>query len=345
MKAALGKVVDPFFSFSPSEISTFIVASPNAPHERRIEAGAAAFERAIPVFRERMAFAHMMAVRLNDGLLDCEHTLHGGYDPGDDRDFIYRLACEAAHEQGRRITLATDLHSRSRAADGGRASVRGRRSDTAIAPTPAEFRELNAERLISPPWKAVGEGWRCTICDRSKTEFARKSKRNRWTAGVQTLNTFALEKGERNLAYRSRRQTANIVLGSHKPFFLCQDCRQIVTDAVKLGGKEDCFTPDDLRRLVGAPAHNRSHGAAQNDIRSALAANADWQRAVADYWGHHQRAIELVAYHRMLLARGYSESEARSHLLNTYLAQGISDPLRTSDEFEWLLGEGRRFRP
>lgn len=342
MKSAVCKDVDPAFSFSPSEIATFIIVRPNASHQLRVNVGEEAFESANPIFQERVAFARLLAARLRDGHLNCEHTPRGGYQRGDDIEFIHQLVYEEAGKQSHRIKLANDLSLRSRATDGSGTSLRRARTNNPIAPTKEEFDALNTERLASPRWREVGEAWQCTICDRKKTEFARKSNQNRWTAGVQALSSFDVETDQRSIAFRSRREATDTVLGSHQTYFVCQDCRQIATEAAKLGGTADCLTPDDLRRLIAHPICNRSHETTPEDIRAALVANADWRRAVSDYWEHNRRATDLVAALRLFLARGYSEQGARQHLLDTYLAEKEDYPVRTSAEFDWLLEEGWR---
>ena len=334
MKSALGSDVDPDFSFSPNEISSFIAPQANQVHARHEENGRAAFERAIPIFRERIEFARAMATRLRDGMLDCERTPHGGYELGDDRNFICTLASEAASKHGYRISLSADLHLRSCAADGAGSSVRAARVNDTVAPTPQEFEEINATRQASPPWAATDDDWHCTICDRSKIEFARKSNRNRWTAGVQKLNSFAVERDHRNLTYRSRRQTADLVLRSHVSYLVCQDCRQIVTDAARSGGSEDCFRPEDLRLLVGTPTPNRAHGVSYDQIRDALHANADWQAAARDYWAHYGHAIKVAAHFGLLLSRGFSRQSAQE-------AMGLSCD---ANEFDWLVEEASRLK-
>ncbi|MCP1471662.1 rubredoxin [Sphingobium sp. OAS761] len=344
MKAALGGVIDPNFSFSPSEIATFIMPEANKPHVPIVEAGRKAWELAAPIFYDRVAFARTMSERIHAGLHDQQRTATQGYWERDDRSIINSLVLESARIQGKRIDLSDAIMRRSRGVDGVNTGRGHDRKRSVVAPTLAEFQQIDRQLASSPPWKSAGHDWRCSICDRSKQQILRKSNKGRWTARIHELRDFEAETDLQNLFHRARHQTSHIVLRTHMPFLVCQDCRQIGTKATEFGATEDCFTSDDLRRLVGSPEPNAMHHLEQDAIRAAVERQSDWIAATGDYWAHRNRAIDLHSSVSFLISRGWPSTEARLHVLNDYMDHKGLDAGRCVSEFDWLIEEGKRLR-
>ncbi len=345
MKAALGAAVDPFFSFSPREIRQFVQPEPYRSHTIDIEAGKRVFAVAGPAFEERVAFARMLVDRVGRGMNDIEVAGTLGEVRSSNERMAYRLAYDRAGPRSRLGRLYEALSDRSRSSDGNQSNRRKRTGRQVAAPSAEEFAAICARNAESRPWAAAGEDWCCPICSRTKFEICRKSNRGGWTASIHHLEDYAVEEDGENILWRSRRHCGPIPLGDRSSYALCQDCRHIVTEAVKLSPGADiyCLRPDDVRGLIGEAEPHRMHAVTPEAIQAAVRDNADWIEAVEDFLAHRREATGLVVDVKMLMGEGYERKDAKQQVYDSWLGR---QPLPGSDtaRFNWLLREGVRLR-
>lgn len=343
MKAALGGDVDRHFSFSPGEIATFIRPEPNRSHDIDLVAGRAAWQKARPAFDDRVAFTRLIVERVNAGLHDVEAGPIAFGMNRSEATMLYNLASRAAGTRSRLGKMVDSLSARSRSTHGNQSNRGGRVRRKIVPPTADDFHGICARNAASTPWVAAGEDWRCAVCERSKFEICRKSNKGGWTAAIQYLQRFDDEIDPENQVRRSREYIGLILLGAHRRYSVCQDCRHVVTEAIKLvpGTDEYCFRPADLRGLIGEVAPHRLHGVEPEAIRDAVATNADWIAAVRDYWAHRQEAINLSCDVRIAITKGWPPMEARRLVFEAYL-DCHQDADRDHGRMIWLLSEGER---
>ncbi|MEI9852796.1 MAG: hypothetical protein WDN24_20205 [Sphingomonas sp.] len=343
MKSALGAAVDPYFSFSPREIGQFIRPEPYRSHTVDIEAGKRVFATAGPAFAERVAFARMLVDRVSRGLNDIEVAGALGEVPRSNERMVYRLAYDQAGPRSRLSRLYEALSDRSRAADGNQSNRRKRTRRQVAAPSPEEFAAICARNGESRPWAAAGADWYCPICNRTKFEICRKSNRGGWTASIHHLEDYAAEEDAENILWRSRLHAGPIFLGGRSSYALCQDCRHIVSEAVKLSPGADiyCLRPDDLRALVGEAEPHRMHAVAPEAIQAAVRENAEWIEAVDDFLAHRREATGLVVDIKMLMREGFERKDAKQQIYDSWLGRQ-SLPGSDAARFNWLLREGVR---
>ena len=343
MKAALGSEVDRHFSFSPAEIATFIRPAPNCSHDIDLAAGRATWQKVRPAFEDRVAFTRLMVERVNAGSHDVEAGPSAFGMNRTDPTMLYDLASRAAGARSRLGKMVDLLSARSRSTHGNQSNRGGRPQRKVVPPTADDFRGICTRNAASAPWASAGEAWRCEICERSKFEICRKSNKGGWTAAIQYLQRFDDEIDPENQVRRSREHGGPILLGAHHRYSVCQDCRHVVTEAIKLvpGTDEHCYRPADLRALIGEVSPHRLHGVEPDAIRDAVATNADWIAAVRDYWAHRQEAIHLSCDVRIAITKGWPPMEARRLVFEAYLDRHQATD-RDHDRMIWLLSEGER---
>lgn len=344
MKSALGTGVAPYFSFSPSEIALFIQPRPNASHKIDVAIGRQIWEQARPAFEDRVAFTRTLVERIQEGRQDIEAGPHPFGLQRTEASMLYDLALRSASRRSNLGGMFEGLLARSRATDGNRSNASKPSKRKLVVPSAEEFAAIEARNAASKPWVKAGHDWRCEICDRSKFEVCRKSNKGKWAAAVQYLCSFIEETDPENQAKRAQEHAGPILLRSHRRYALCQDCRHVVTDAVKLvpGTDEHCFRPEELRELIGTPVAHSMHAVEADAIRDAVWANTEWIDATRDYWAHRNEALAIYSNVRILITRGHAAREAKRLVFDDYLSRqgdqetGYGRPI-------WLLQEGARF--
>lgn len=347
MKARPGSDAPRAFSFSPQEIARFIKPVPHESHALDEDAGRKLWPDALAHFRERMAFAELMGDRIGAGLHDRAISSYSAPTRDyEDSRLLYRLAFEAGGVRNRPHGLGEALLARSRSTAGRSITGKKRSSAKIRIPTADEFRALNeAQTHSSPPWLNAGADWRCPSCARSKFEILRLSNRGAWRAAILLLNDYVCETDPESLRRRSRREDLPVLLSHHRQIGVCQDCRQIVTDAVSArpGASQDSLRIADLRALVGEAQPHSRHSVEKDAIMAVIEANADWVLAVKDYWAHREEA-NAIHFERWRLMRngGVSAQAARRVLIPQLVAAGTLPASDSEGWFEWMIAESER---
>lgn len=346
MKARLGRNVPPAFSFTPGEIAEFIKPRLNASHALDEAKGHRIWPRALAEFEDRMAFARLMGERIAAGLHDQE--THSFSDPSRDYEdprLLFKLANETGGARSRPSGIGEALLARSRSTAG--RSMTGARKFAAKTrvPTLEEYHAVDSANNASPPWRNAGADWRCPGCARSKFETLRLSNKGIWRAAIMLLNEYRAEDSADSLRRRSLGRDLPIVLAEHAQVGVCHDCRQIVTDAISArpGVDQDSLRLSDLVLLAdGAVPHSR-HSVDRDAVMRLVESNADWLKAVKDFWAHREEA-HAISFERYRLMRntGLSELAARDVLIPRLIAAGRIPTQVPEKWFDWLIAESKR---
>jgi hypothetical protein len=213
-------------------------------------------------------------------------------------------------------------------------------------PTAAEFSDLdNRLSAESIPWRNAGSSWRCEICDRSKFEIVRRSNKGVWAAKVMQFEAYEDEIDPRSLRLRYNGREAARTIGSERLALICQDCRQVVTDAVSLIPEADhrCMSLLDIRSLIGVPLPHLRHDVDKEEMLDLVRNNGDWTSAVADYLRHRNDAIDVSMPHHLLMVRdGLSADAARAAVIPMLVDAGRLSPVDAEERFDWLMAERSR---
>ncbi|MBX3564933.1 MAG: hypothetical protein KF730_10200 [Sphingomonas sp.] len=346
MKARLGSVVPPAFSFSPKEIAQFIKPRPNSSHALDEAKGGAVWPQAFVEFEDRMAFANLMGERIAAGQHDQE--IYSFSDPSrdfEDSRLLLKLAYEAGGARNRPSGLGEALLARSRST-AGRAMTGARKSSAKIRiPTADEFCSVDTANSLSLPWRNAGPDWRCLGCGRSKFEILRLSNKGKWRAAIMLLNDYRAEENPESRDRRDRGRDLPVVLAEHRQVGVCHDCRQIVTDAISArpGVEQDSLRLSDLMVLTRQAVPHASHRVDRDFVFSLVEANAGWLMAVKDYWAHREEAhaISFESY-RLMRNTGLSEAAARNVLIPRLVAAGRLPSQASAAWFDWLIAESAR---
>jgi hypothetical protein len=344
MKAALAPEIAPDFSFSPAEIARFIKPNPNVPHEIAVKIGRQIWEEVRPAFEDRVTFTRILVARIQEGRQDIEVGPHPFGLQRTEASMLYDLALRSASRRSLLGTMFEGLLNRSRATDGNRSNASKPSKRRLVVPTAEEFAAVDLRNAESKPWVRTGADWRCEICERTKFEICRKSNKGRWAAAVQYLCSFTDETDPENQVLRAQEHAGEILLRSHRRYAVCQDCRHVVTEAVKAvpGTDEYCFRPEDLRALVGTPVAHSMHAVTIEAIKDAVWANTEWIDATRDYWAHRNEALNIYSSVSILMTRGQAAREAKRLVFDDYLARQQGDEIGYGRPV-WLLREGARF--
>lgn len=348
MKAQLGRQVPGFFSFRPSEIARFAVVEPNRSHKLDVGIGEEIWGEVQSNFEQRIAFAEMLGARIAAGRHDREEASFSLRQNADDRKLFFQLGYEAMSARSRIDGIADGLSARSRSTAGRWSAIKITSTKPPQAPDQAAFARLDAARTAASRWwRDSGHDWRCPCCDRTKFEIMRKSNKGDWAAMIMVVNDFRRETHLASLARRAVHHAGPVVLASHFQIGICQDCRQISSDALTIrpGNVDECFSLTQIRDLVANPLPHARHGLSAEFIGTSIDGNADWIAGVMDYWAHHRQASDISLEHYRIMKRtGLSAEGAREIVIPKLVAAKklpIADP---AGWFDWWMLEYDRMR-
>ncbi|MFK3663589.1 hypothetical protein ACI2I2_24295 [Scandinavium sp. NPDC088450] len=245
-----------FFSFSPGEISEFIVASPNHEHQIDEEAVKAVWERVEPVFTLRMNLAEQFA--------EIAAEKQDWYQPSartakqTERTAQHFFEFNGLHAFDKYWPEA--LLYNTEPFKGAKNSWRMKKNPIAKgSPSANDIAHLSATR--GTYWQRYDEKWTCPCCQRNKMSCVRASKKNPWVLEIKKVPLFH----------------AACDWASQPDIAMCQDC---VDSAINLGrevshatSKEIQFpssaiTLEELSRIV-IPRQHTMH-AYRNDVIEQL---------------------------------------------------------------------------
>lgn len=339
-KRALDEVPESF-SFAPSEIANFILVRPNRPHVVDLAAAHVCWLTARADYLDRLAFAELIAERIAKGshirqgspfaswtLANTNSEIGLALLRGATGQDLWDLSQQLGDRSVRRHGFASTSRPRSRAV-----SVR--------APTADEWAALDARQARTSGWRTAPSDWRCPVCERDRHSIPRMAKSGEWTGGLHTVFVFDREQDVGSCLWRGR-APEELTFRSRARLWICQDCRQILTDVKSqdraLGGEQ--LSAHELRALVGTAQPHMRH---EVDLGAAVArarANQERDAAAIEYSAHATSSMSAAVQYR--LARPQLDNEAEAKL---WLAERLGVSLETVEDaewLEWLLSEGNR---
>jgi rubredoxin len=345
MKAAIGAEVPRHFSFSPSEIARFIIAAPNSPHLLDLETGREIWAVAHSQYQERVAFIALMADRICQGAHDRERVRIAVDSPFEGARMFLDLAREQLPVRERPVDLAEALLIRSRSTAGKSSAVPGRPKSKVRIPSAADFAKIDAARNeVSRPWRDAGATWNCASCDRTKFEIMRGSNSGAWTANIMLVHDFDEELDPESRRRRSALSGHSLIFSNYRKRWVCQDCRQIISDAVTLIPEADqyCLGTTDLRSLVLEPRAHQRHDVERSAIITYVEQNGDWRAAAADFWMHREEATIIYWEQYKLTYIGVPVAEARRSAISHLVSSGKIPVADADGWFDWFVRERQR---
>lgn len=344
-KFDLAREIDPDFTFTPSEIASFIRVAPNRLHEVDFEKARTTWLSVRENVAERLDFASRMAKRVAGGRHRREVALgqkHQGF--LQERDIVYLQFLRAAPRKSRN-DLGLILEARSTANDSAGSSPKPKRKSRAIAPSDEEFAEFDRFQQQQKSWARTGEDWCCAGCDRSKREIVRKSNSGKWTGHIHTVIEYDLEARAESLHRRRVCDPSSTIIGAHRRVTICQDCRNVISEVLRRskGLTEGSLSIADVRELVGAAAPNTVHDIDWGEAISRAIANRRLVDAISEYHDHCKLADDTYREIRHLAKlQGWSRSKARE-LLSSEFAKAHDLEIDEGEEHvDWLLEEAAR---
>lgn len=343
-KLELAKEIDSDFTFTPSEIASFIDVAPNRLHEIDLGKAKAAWLLAKDDVADRLDFTRRMAQRVASGrhrrqVAAGERSLAHLQD----RDIIYSIFQRASSEK-RNFGLASAIEARSTSNESAGNSPRPKRKPRGEVPSKSEFAEIDRQKQDHKPWVMAGSDWSCPSCDRSKHEICRKSNRGLWTAHIHRVCEFEPEESADSLWRRRTRATSQIIIGSHINKLVCQDCRNIVAEVKRRtpGLTENNLTIGNVRLLVGMATPHVPHDVDWESAIMLALSNRPLIDAIDDYHEHRRSAYDTLREMREFVELGYSKPKARDILGYEFAKANDLDVEEGAAHVDWLLDEAER---
>ncbi len=345
VKRELRNEIEPHFTFTPSEITSFITIRENQQHEVDFDQARAVWAGLREDFTDRIDFAKRMTTRIANGRHRREvasgQKLHG---QPQTKDICFRL-CEEQLRDIHSLHLGEAIEARSVARDGVGVSKKTLKRQKGQPPTDAEFASLDAEQMTnSKHWRDAGDVWQCPCCERSKRDICRRSNRGKWTARIQRFDGFEFEVESEDLWRRRLEGAGDLVISAPKYEVICQDCREIVTQLRQRRADLDAraITLENLRELADSPAAHLAHEVDFTRAEEMIAENSTLLDAIAEFEDHQRHVADIRIEHMKWKVAGCSESEARD-LMGYEIAKTRDWELDEGDAHaDWLLDETTR---
>lgn len=336
-KVRLKGCLHPDFSFSPTEITRFIIVAPNRPHEIDEANALAIWEAASDDVADRLAFVDILADRILAGRHRKEGT---GQFPHQGLSLLADSADAAGSRPYAVHGLRQDFSQRSIQDDAAGTSLKVKARRKVRIPTLKYLEDFNASQFPDADWFAPPEDWRCAACDRTRFQMLRLSNKNEWTAGAHKRGVHIEETRPEALHFRTGHAGADRVYRDETAVYICKDCRLIITDTKKAGVDltDDCLTVADVRLLMtDVPFHQRPEYDKAKAAALAIA-NRSHMDAVSALQRLRSLSRNLAYKHGQLVRAAFSKHEA-SELLAAEIDDDHLDVSEKPAFVAWLVEE------
>lgn len=257
--------INPYFSFRPSEIATFITSKPNRPHEIDAQKARAIWTVGQADFLERIALADHLIAHIHRGAITRERTR--GVPPWSlSQDAVtYDLASRVSGALEGIAASREAMIARSIARDGVGAA-RPRSAKAGTCPT-AEDVAAHDGGQFPAIWNQAPTDWRCAACERDRAAVLRRSQKpgRRWSGEIRRHVTYLYGPSP-------SQNPAEAIVVAHEVRFICDGCDTLLA---WLRSKEPGAAPkastlsiDQIRRCVDA-GPNRKHLLDVDTVRAA----------------------------------------------------------------------------
>lgn len=335
------------FTFSPSEIGTFIKPTSNRSHELNIPEAQRIWEAKRNDFEDRVDFARRMARRFANGKNRQEIATSGREIPFQDAHYYW---AQIGHMEPSVLenSLANQIEKRSISRDGDGLFTAGKPKPKSRPPTDDEF--IRIEQRLPPAtkeyWVGLGDSWRCQCCGRNKREICRLSKRKEWTAKIHKIQDWVEETDPLSLDRRRLVARSSLIIREHIPVYICQDCRNITTKLERLhpGTSGDILTARDISNVLVSVTANADHLVDYEKAFEIARDKQDMLVAVADYQRHRELSWDTSSRFMRRTKFGNPEKEVLKGLAKELAEKGRVRASHSLDDICWLIEEGKRFK-
>ena len=349
-KIILNGKIPQYFSFSPLEISQFIIASANSDHqisEKKLSETWNCCEKSL---FERVSYIDQSLRMIKSG------TLY--FDRGNSafrvtqRQFeapyqLYKAFLSQANgdERSRELTRMIDeflARSVQKASPMIAPKPKPLVSSVSI-PTDAEYRAFcdpNSPRK----WRETPDEWKCPICYSSKFQTLRKSKSKKWTSGIRDFYVLEEEKDEFN---RHARRTLlkgfshEFIMRGFTTINVCLDCADVQKE-LKLRRQditEIYLTYDDIKLSITSIDSHIAHSI-DFEIATIRALSSRVFSSAWDAYHKHKGMVSRLASHFEISKRLLGLKKAKEALINDIMFEADIDDTGEAERLaDWILAE------
>lgn len=291
--------IDPYFSFRPSEIATFITSGTNRPHEIGADEARAIWEGGQIDFVERIALADHLIAHIHRGAITRERTRGVPRWMLSHDAVTYHLTSRVPGAVEAIAGLREAMIARSIARDGVGAT-RPRSAKAGVRPTPAEVAAHDGGQFPAN-WKQAPADWRCAACDRDRAGVLRRSRKpgRRWSGEIRRHVTYLYGPSP------SQNPVEAIVV-AHEVRFICDGCDTLLgwlrSKETGAAPKASTLSIDQIRRCVDA-GPNRKHLLDIDMVRAAALEAEIVAPAIAAYQSSVSEATAPRGTYKYFLER------------------------------------------
>ncbi len=162
---------------------------------------------------------------------------------------------------------------------------------------------------------------------------------------TRSLNTNPELRAE-SLMRRRLMGSSHIIIGSHRYWLICQDCRNVASEVLRRTGglTDECLTLPDLKQLVDGAGPNANHEIDFEQATLLATSNKSLLMAIEEYRDHQSRSFQALSYVKQIMkGMGWPWIKARDAISHEY-AELLDLDFDESGAFaDWLLDEAKRF--
>lgn len=354
-KSILKGIIPNDFTFTPSEIRTFVKCRQNVEHDIDVERLKETWNSREKSFAERINFIDTTLHLINSGILyrdrgasslrvslrkfEPEAQLHKEFRRETDRDDRSRELVQLIDEfLARSVQKDSPIIAPKTKINIGRG----------VGPTDSEY-ALYCDPVSSRRWHQTGEDWCCPICGRNKRQIVRKSNNGKWTGGIRQLIEPVKETDWVSIQARRRmfpKFQHNFIMKGQKYGIICSDCADIIA-RIKQRRRDitDIYlSEDDLRQCIRNSQPHAPHDVDWDEVTRRALSNRSIGPAWNAYWKHRSFVSRLAHYFSVTEQYYGGEQKAMEVVSDEIMFEAEIDSKEEAIELaRWILQEAVRF--
>jgi len=306
-KFVLKGEIPPYFSFSPAEISKFVIASPNTDHGIDADKLRETWAKCQSSIQSRIEYIDHSLGLIQSGILYRDRGTSSFRVAQSQFESPYQLHQALLRESARDVRgyelsrMMDEFLARSVQKDSPTLAPKSNPVvEKIIVPTSGEYASY-CDPVSPAKWQQTSENWHCPICHRAKREVVRKAKSGNWAGGIRELiepieetDSFALHARRTLLKGFSH----EYVMCGSTTTFVCSDCKD-VTARLKLKRQditEINLLSDDIRCCLTNVRAHAPHDVDWEEATLRAQSNRAIGLAWAAYWKHQSMVSRLDAW-------------------------------------------------
>lgn len=343
------------FSFSPSEINSFIAPRKNKPpliDERKLHVLWAQYSE---ILHRKIEFIDTAIYLIKSGVFKKEASPRGinriAHVPNGERNLVESFFRQnRAGPEARRIyEFSQDFKARSTSKDSDRLKTEKREKKRHCARINEEDLSRYVDTQSPKTWGSLSINWSCPICNRSKYDVIRRSKTGKLTGGVRSLAVPILETDPSAILMRRKiapRFAPDVIIRSEDECKICSDCRDIITKlkTTRMDIGDIHLDKDEIAKCL---IENDPHF--EHIVDWVKAGNfAKKNTYLSHAWEEYiffRTAVSTISSAYSIMTRNAGEREARRDAITrTSIELHIFDDAEIEILLPFILSEGARLR-